>query len=271
MQITKSDGGVEAFDPEKLIRSLTHAGADESVARSIAADIEPQITEGMSTHDIYARAFERLREYRRSAAARYSLKRAILEFGPSGFPFESYVAELYRAEGWEAVVDARVRGRCVEHEVDLVLSKGDEKIYVESKFHNTIGFKTDLQVALYVQARVEDVLAGESGASGKHTGMIVTNTKFTSLAIHYARCRELALLGWEYPAQGNLHDRITGSHLFPITALTTLSHRQKQALLIERIVLCNTLSRHEDALARAGVTREQMRNVLEEASGLAGI
>jgi hypothetical protein len=267
--ITKSDGGVEEFNPAKLVSSLMHAGADHMVATAIAGDVAKEVTEGMSTHDVYARAFAHLRQHRATAAARYSLKRAVLEFGPSGFPFESYLAELYRSRGYDAQVDAHVRGRCVEHEVDLVLDKGDERMYVEAKFHNTIGFKTDLQVALYVQARLEDLMDGEAPPRQVQSrGVIVTNTKFTSLAIQYAHCKELELIGWEYPRQGNLHDLITESSLYPVTALTTLSRRQKQGLLAERVVLCNTLSRHEDALARAGVSGNQMRNVIEEAAGL---
>jgi hypothetical protein len=276
-QITKSGGGVEEFNPAKLMSSLRHAGAEESVAQSIASDVEREITDGMSTHDVYARAFGRLRQHRATAAARYSLKRAVLEFGPSGFPFEAYLAEIFRSHGYEATIDVHVRGKCVEHEVDLVLRRHTdgvhERIYVEAKFHNTVGFKTDLQVALYVQARLMDILEGEGrpqdhDVSARHHGMVITNTKFTSLATQYARCRGLGLIGWDYPHEGNLHDLITESSLYPITALTSLSHRQKQGLLAERVVLCNALSRHEDALARVGVGHGQMRLVLDEASGL---
>ncbi|MGH7141688.1 MAG: ATP cone domain-containing protein [Minisyncoccia bacterium] len=274
--IVKSDGGVEEFRSEKLVRSLVHSGADESVAEGIAGDVEQEVREGMSTHEIYARAFERLRDHRQYAAARYSLKRAILEFGPSGFPFESYLASLFRAEGYETAVDVHVRGRCVEHEVDVVLSNQNEKIYVEAKFHNTLGFKTDLQVALYVEARLEDILAAEGisrehreeHGGVRHAGMIVTNTKFTSLAVAYAECRGLPLLAWKYPAKNNLHDRIARTHLYPVTALTTLSRRQKQELLTQRIVLVNELAYHEAALTGVGVSRDDMRRVLEEASAI---
>src|SRR3989344_5207995 len=115
LQITKSDGGVEAFNPVKLIASLRRAGAEESVAHTIAGDVERDTKEGTSTHDIYAHAFVLLRQHRATAAARYSLKRAVLEFGPSGFPFENYLAELFRAEGYDASVDWHMRGRGVEH------------------------------------------------------------------------------------------------------------------------------------------------------------
>ncbi len=140
MQITKSDGEIEEFNPAKLVQSLVHAGAEESAAGQIASDVEKEMKAGMSTHDVYARAFTLLRSHRSAAAARYSLKRAVLEFGPSGFPFEAYLAELFRHEGYDAIVDAHIKGALLEHEVDFVLTKGSEKMYLVANFHNTLGF-----------------------------------------------------------------------------------------------------------------------------------
>jgi len=284
VSIIKSDGSAETFDPNKLITSLTRAGATAEAARDIADAISKETKEGTTTHEIYRRAFAHLRDHKREAAARYSLKRAVLEFGPSGFPFEAYLAEIFRSEGYTASVDQHIQGKCVEHEVDVVLTRGDERIYVEAKFHNTIGFKTDLQVALYVQARTLDIIAGDEQRSAPHSepgedthgkephapirGMIATNTKFTSLATSYAECNKLELLGWDYPVGRDLHDRIEASGLYPITALTSLSRNEKTALLAQRVVLCRDLGRHEEALAQAGVQPRQMQDVLTEAGGL---
>ena len=259
MQIVKEDGTTESFKPEKLVASLVRAGADRGNAETIAKDVEAEMTEGMSTHQIYALAFSHLREHKHVAAARYSLKRAILEFGPSGFPFEAYIAELYRTEGYTALIDQIIQGKCVDHEVDVVLTKGSEKIYVEAKFHNTPGFKTDLKTVLYVQARIEDI--GEKG-------LVVTNTKFTEKALQYAQCRGLALLGWDYPQGHTLHDRIDKAGLYPVTALTTLSKHEKTALLSARVVLCNALPDKMGALANAGVSGKKVDRVLEEVGAL---
>lgn len=267
--ILKADGTKEQFDPQKLAGSLRRAGADADVAQEIAEEIARTTPENTTTHEVYSRAFDRLREHRRVAAARYSLKRAVLDLGPSGFPFEAYLAEIFRTEGYAASLDRHVQGVCVPHEVDVTLEKGDEKIFVEAKFHNTAGFKTDLQVVLYVKARIDDIRQKE-GNGRKIRGMIATNTKFTSLAVAYARCAGLELLGWDYPEASSLHERIAKAGLYPITALTTLSGRQKTALLAERVVLCRDLPRHEDAMARAGVSEREMPEVLLEAGGLCG-
>ena len=165
-------------------------------------------------------------------------------------------------------MDQIVKGVCVEHEVDVLMIKGGETICVEAKFHNTPGFKTDLKVALYVKARIDDIAARPRPGGGTLRGMIVTNTKFSSQAVIYGQCQNMELLSWEEPQGKSLHERIEKTHLYPITALTTLSRQEKSALLAERVVLCRRLAHHEDALARAGGPRRRMQEVLEEAGGL---
>lgn len=262
--VAKADGTIEPFEPEKLVGSLKRAGASEHTAKTIAQELETTLWSGISTQEIYGRAFAKLREHKRGVAARYSLKRAVLDFGPSGFPFESYIAELFRAEGFTAEVDQMIQGKCVEHEVDVVVHQGDTKLYVEAKFHNTLGFRTDLKVTLYVQARIDDIAESDKLARG----LVVTNTKFTSKATQYAKCHGLELLSWDYPHHKTLHERIDKTALYPITALTTLSNRQKKALLEDRIVLCKAITERTDVLERVGITGSKASTVLEEVGAL---
>lgn len=271
--ITKADGEREPFNPHKLRVSLERSGAPAEVAADIERDIVKELYTGMTTSELYSRAFARLREHRRETAARYSLKRAVLDFGPSGFPFEEYLAQLFLIEGYTKVAtDQIVAGKCVEHEVDVVMHRGDTTTYVEAKFHNTAGFKSDLKVALYVKARLDDIAAhrAATGTAGSMHGLLVTNTKFTSQATQYASCAGLELLGWELPGGKTLHDRIEAAHLYPITALTTLNHREKMALLQHKIVLCRELPGAARQLEAAGVSRQKAARVLEEAGALCG-
>ncbi len=267
MIVTKSDGTSEPFNSGKLIQSLERAGAKSDAAQQISRDIEKELWSGISTREIYSRAFARLREHKVTAAARYSLKRALLDFGPSGFPFEAYIAELFRAEGFSARIDQIIMGACVEHEVDVVVDKKDETVYVEAKFHNAAGFKTDLKTVLYVQARINDIATAQRGV-GTTRGLVVTNTKFTSKAVQYAQCQGLELLGWDYPQGNTLHERIDRAGIYPVTALTTLSNREKTALLSQHVVLCKALPQDEKALAHAGVAGEKRNAVLEEVGAL---
>lgn len=265
--VVKADGEREPFDRDKLLTSLRRAGAVDTDAEHIASDIEKDLYDDISTNEIYRRAFARLREHRHSSAARYSLKRAVLDFGPSGFPFEVYLGEIFRTEGFDVKIDQIVQGGCIDHEVDAVLTRGNEITYVEAKFHNTLAFKTDLKTALYVKARLDD-LAKRNDGKVMMRGMIVTNTKFTSKAITYAECAGVDLLGWEYPLKGNLHDRIEAAKLYPITALTTLSQKEKVSLLNDRIVLCNDITERGEALHKAGVRGPRMEALFTEAAGL---
>lgn len=268
--IAKADGEQEPFNPEKLVSSLMRAGAEHQLARDISRDIEADLYNGITTQEIYRRAFLKLRDARRGAAARYSLKRAILEFGPSGFPFESYISELYRAEGAQTKIDQIIQGACVEHEVDVVVSQGGVTTFVEAKFHNAAGFKTDLKTVLYVKARLDDIAAArkDKNINEPMRGLVVTNTKFTSMAQRYAACAGVDILGWDEPEGHTLHDRIDKAGLYPITALTTINRREKMALLGQKIVLCNAIGADTSGLAMAGVTGQKANRVLEEVGAL---
>lgn len=268
--IAKADGTQEPFNPEKLVASLMRAGAEHSSASGIARDVEKVLYQGITTQEIYRHAFALLREERRGAAARYSLKRALLDFGPSGFPFEVYLSELFRAEGAQTQIDQIIEGACVEHEVDVVIHKDGIITYVEAKFHNTAGFKTDLKTALYVKARLEDIKAhrDHKGLKEPMRGLIVTNTKFTEMAERYAECAGVELLSWDSPRGQSLHDRIDKVGLYPVTALTTLGRREKMALLSQKKVVCQALGADTRALAAAGVTGQKADRVLEEIGAL---
>lgn len=265
MLVVKADGTYETFERSKLERSLRRAGAAPDDIAAIAATVERTLTPGMATSAIYRNAFAQLRTREAGTAARYSLKRSILDLGPSGFPFEAYLAEVFRTEGYQAVTNAIGRGKCVEHEIDVLLDKDGRRTYVEAKFHNGPGFKTDLKVVLYVKARIDDIRARE-GSSVE--GLVVTNTKFTDMAVRYAQCVGLTLLGWDYPSTHSLQARIEASNLYPVTALTTLTNREKVLLLSQKAVLCNGLLRHPEALAPLKIPRARHERLVAEVGAL---
>ena len=97
--ITKANGEQEVFDAEKLRGSLLKAGTAENVANSIIKHIENELTDGMTTREIYKHAFSLLDEQDRPVAANYSLRRAVMDLGPSGFPFEKLIAAIFNKNG----------------------------------------------------------------------------------------------------------------------------------------------------------------------------
>lgn len=268
--IEKSTGEREAFDPAKLSSSLAKAGANPDTIKAIVKHVEGELVDGMTTTEIYRHAFLLLHKKASHIAAKYSLKRAVAALGPNGFPFEKFVAEIFRAKGYEAVTDQIVQGGCVEHELDVVAWKGDELIMVEAKFHNEQGLKSDLKVALYIKARFDD-LKGQVYIYGDKErkmskGLLVTNTKFTDHAIRYAECQKLNLIGWNYPLNGNLEDLIIESKLHPLTCLTTLSEVDKQNLLKGDLVLCKHVVERKDSLSDFGISKDKTEAILKEAA-----
>lgn len=269
--IIKSSGERESWDPQKLERSLRAAKADEHLVRDIVAHVTRDAQDGMSTHDIYAHAFTLLKRHSRPVAAQYSLKRAITQLGPSGFPFERFVAQILKAQGYRTKVGVMVRGECVTHEVDVVAEKDDERILVEAKFHNSPDVKSDVKVSLYVHARFQDIkkkLEEEDAGKRFNHAWLITNTSFTSEAIKYGTCAGLALTGWNYPRGYTLQDIVQRTQTHPITCLTTLSNTNKDQLLNRGIVLCNDILSNTQALENIGMNKGRITATLNEIKNL---
>lgn len=266
--ITKADGERELFDPHKLDASLARAGAHSNIRVRILEKVGKELKDGMRTEDIYARAFDMLQDDETPAvAARYSIKRAVFALGPSGFPFEQFLAEILRAHGWQARTGVALTGRCAPHEVDVLAKKGDRTIGIEAKFHNEPSGKTDVKDALYVHARYEDLARSPEKSSRVDEGWLVTNTRFTRNAIRYAQCSNLTLLGWDYPRGRGLLHLIEEKRVHPLTALTTLSEGEKRRLMENRIVLCRSIQ-SQHLLREYGVKPDRVAKVMEEAKFL---
>ncbi len=269
--ITKADGELQPFDPGKIERSLERAGASSTVRARILARIMHELRYGMSTEDIYRKAFEMLKkEEQLPVAARYSMKRAVFALGPSGFPFEQFLSEVLRAHGWSTKTDVMLLGRCAPHEVDVLAEKNGKRVGIEVKFHNEPGGKTDIKDALYVYSRYEDLKKAPIASSRVDEGWLVTNTVFTKNAIRYARCSGLPLIGWDYPQSRGLMTMIEEARVHPLTCLTTLSESEKKRLLENKIVLCKSVqSAH--ILHEYGVAPGKVPVVQDEAKRLCGI
>lgn len=270
--ITKASGEKSKFSEEKIRKSLSRAGATAEQTDTILREIDVNLYEGISTKKIYRLAFNLLRGESRHIAARYHLKQAIMELGPSGFPFEKFIAEILNAEGYKTKVDQIVQGKCVSHEIDVIAEKEDHLYMIECKYHNQRGKFSDVQIPLYIQSRFKDVEAQWlKNQEYKHKvmgGWVVTNTRFSADAILYGTCSGLTLLGWDYPQGAGLKDRIDLLGLYPITCLTSLTKVEKQRLLDEKIVLCKEIYNNEQLLETSGVKTARIPTVMKEAKQL---
>jgi len=268
--ILKADGTVEPFDGSKLEASLRRVGAGEHTARRIRQTIQDSVAPGSSTDEIYRRAITMLKTEARPAAARYSLRRALFELGPTGHPFEDFVAEIFRTEGWEVEWRKMIPGKCVMHEVDVYATRGEEHLAAELKYHNDPGYKTDVKTALYVKARFDDIWHCDPkvGKCPIDRGYLITNTKFTSQAIQYAKCSGIELLGWSYPVEGNLYDRILAAGIYPVTALMTLKKSEKKLLIDRGIITCSALRESRDVLRAMAIPPERIGTIVAEVNAL---
>lgn len=268
--ITKMNGEQEPFVESKLDRSLARVGTSKEMRDKIIKNTVEQLHDGITTQEIYEYAFNLLRqEERQPVAARYSVKRAILDLGPSGFPFEQFVANVLKSIGYENVeTGVAAQGNCAPHEVDVMAQHQGRRVAAEVKFHNSLGAKTDLKVALYVKARFDDL----SGKGNKvDEGWLITNTRFTRNAARFGSCSGMNLLGWDYPRGRGLEVLIDEAGVHPITALTTLSHDEKRSLLNDNIVLCRQMPYEESDLRKYGIANEKHDTVRSEVKGLCSI
>ncbi len=272
LSVTKQSGERVPFDPEQLKRSLLRAGAGEEDVRNILEEIAHMLYDGIPTRKIYRRAHELLRKRSSGASARYKLKQAIQELGPTGYPFEKYVAALLAYQGYKVRTDQILEGRCVSHEVDVVAEKEEEVIMVECKFHSEQGTKSDVKVPMYIRSRFEDIRNNLDkyypGRDMSFHGWVVTNTRFTEDAIDFGRCSGLYLLSWDYPGNGSLRERIDLAGLHPVTCLHNLTRREKKELLGKEVVLVKELLRTPGILETLGIPPPRIRKLIQEAESL---
>jgi hypothetical protein len=269
--IIKADGSKETFDPSRLATSLHMAGAGEHTAQRIAETITSTVVPGATSKEIYARAFALLRKEARPLAARYALRRALFELGPTGHPFEDFISHLFRAEGWQVETRKIIRGKCVSHEVDFYASHPGQNTYLaaELKYHNDPGYKTDVKVALYVKSRFDDIFACDptDRACPIDRGLLVTNTKFTSDAIAYAECAGVELLGWSYPLDNSLFMRMGRTKVYPVTALTGFSQAEKRLLIEQSVIAVDQIAKDRRLLDPLHLSSERVGEVLAEIEG----
>jgi regulator of replication initiation timing len=267
IQVIKASGEKVLFAVEKLRNSLARSGAGEDVIEEVVKEVESQLHDEMSTKRIYQMAFKILNRKHKPAASKYKLKKAIMELGPSGFPFEKYISELLLSQGHSVKLNVIMKGRCVNHEVDILAAKdGIEKV-IECKYHNLQGTFCDVKVSLYVHSRFNDIILNLP-VNELFKGWVITNTRFSSDAIQYARCSELNLLGWDYPVNAGLRESIDQIGLYPVTCLTSMTQKEKSRILAAGVVLCRQIGSAKKLLAEIGIPAERISGILHEASVL---
>tara|TARA_R110002111_G_scaffold119482_6_gene182420 strand:+ start:3711 stop:4556 length:846 start_codon:yes stop_codon:yes gene_type:complete len=268
IEILKSSGERAKFSLDKLRKSLKHSGADHNLVEQIVDQLKDELYEGISTNEIYNRAYSLLKKNKSIFASKYKLKKAIYELGPTGFPFERFVAAILEYSGYHTSVDQIMNGICVTHEIDVVAEKNGTVTVIECKFHSEEGRYCNVKIPLYIHSRYNDVKGHWATKKNEHReldkGWVVTNTRFTSDASTYGKCAGLYLLSWDLPLNDGLKDRIDRLGLYPITVSTLLSNREKQFLLSRDVVLCRQLWKDKFFLDHLGISSTRKEKILNE-------
>ena len=272
MKIFKHSGDIVEYNPDKLKKSLLKSGASKDVVEHILQTIQKEVYEGISTKHIYKMAFGLLKKTSNSHAARYNLRESIRLLGPAGFFFEKYIARLFSAEHYETKTNLILQGKCVSHEIDVLIKKNNSLAMVECKFHAGREAASDVKVPMYILSRFNDLKEKKHNVFDSHQNIskcwIVTNNRFTVDAVTFAKCSGLDLLSWDYPKDNNLKTKNDNNYLYPVTCLTTLSLAEKDKLLILDVILVKEIINNSECLERIGLSPTRIKNVMREASEL---
>lgn len=243
--IQKVDGSQEIFDEEKIKISLLRAGANEDIAYSIIQKVKEQLKgELIKAKDVYKLALGYLKKKQPNIAIKYTLKKAIMDFGPTGYVFEKYIGKILQEYGYKTQVSKIIKGFCVEHEVDVIAEKNNDHYMIECKYHNNNETKSDIKTALYIHARFLDIKkASDTNITDYNftKAILTTNTKCTLEAIKYANCVKLGIIAWHYPDDKNLEYYIENKKLYPISILPRLRSHQKDLLFQNEILTIKDL------------------------------
>lgn len=267
LNVLKASGQKEQFSEEKLRVSIQRAGIPSALIERVVIHIKSKLYENIPTKEIYKHIIEFLENSPHPfSRSKYSLKQAIMDLGPTGYPFEDYISEILKLEGYKTGVRQVLSGKCINHEVDVVVEKNNIKSMIECKFHNNSGIKCHVHVSLYSKARFDDI----KERNNLTEVWLITNTKITTDALSYALCSNMKVISWDYPERGSFRDLIEKHKLYPITTLTSLTQNQKQLLATNHVVLAKDICKNPSSLDILGLPEDKKNPTLSECQFLYG-
>lgn len=269
MKIKKYSGELVDFDLNRLKGSLVKSGASDETIDAVWQKIEPTLFDGVSTKQIYKTAFQLLKEERNSLAARYSLKKALRDLGPTGYLFEKWVARLFEYVGYKTLTSLMLEGKAINHEVDVVAQKEGEMLLVECKFRNTVDAKVDVTNPMYFLSRFID-LKDKSFSFFDREAMftqpwLVTNAYLTKDAVSFGTCYNIQLLSWDYPSGNSIKNRVDNMSLYPLTCLTTINKLEKERLLSAGHILVKDILEKPEMLESFIASPQRLERIYKEA------
>lgn len=270
--VTKFDGTKQKFDKNKIVNTCLRNGSSRKVAENIAEEVEMRIYDGIETRKILQMTFRLLSKYKPSVKNQIDLRKA-LALMRSAPDFERFIQLLLSEHGYKVVSNRIVKGRCIEHEVDAIVTRDNKTFIVEVKHHMNYHSPTGLDVSRIARAVFEDLTEGfELGFNTiKIDGaIIVCNTKLSGHAKRYAECRGIGHIGWSSPPKRDLQTLIEEKKLYPITYLKGLSISDRNKLASKGILVLKQLIRMEpEELGRqSGISPKILKDLVGKAKSI---
>lgn len=268
--VIKANGEKVPFNHNKVIATCIRAGASRKLAKKVSEKVSLQIHDGISTREVYRLVLASLSQFEEGGVIhhRYRLKESIMQLGPAGFLFENYVSRILEDHGYQTQsIRKIVNGRCVKHELDIVVYRPDskERLFVECKYHNSPGVFTGLKESLYTHARfldLKDLFDGE---------MLVCNTRISKEVITYATCIGQNVVSWRYPPNKSLEKMIQDKGLYPLTILP-LTKNELWAISKNNIMVAKDLLLVEQnqLSSKTGISLERIKKIQDLTTHITG-
>jgi len=242
------------------------------MAENVADRIESELYDGIPTREIIRRVYRYLAEYRPQLEGQADLRQALALLRPKP-DFERYVARLLTEYGYNTVGPLILRGRCVEHEIDVVARRGGETVYVEVKHHASPHIFTGLDIFLQAKATFQDLVEGYAAGLDKisiQRAMVVCNTKLSDHARQYAGCAQIEHICWKSPPERSLEKLIEERKLYPITMLKMLDTETEEKLGDAGVILLSELlgSDKRELSTKTGIRLDQIEKLAQWAKRL---
>ncbi len=270
MKVTKWNGVKQEYDPEKVLDTLSRYGVTGGEAEEVLADIESKLVPGIRTSRILRLLHEKLDEREKTGRLKRDLRSALCMM-KSAPDFEEYVRLVLGSVGYGVKPNAVIRGHCVEHEIDGVLERDGEQIYLETKHHRRRHSYTPFYVSLSAKAKFDDIRRGfEEGLNGYDFSrvLIVCNTRMTDHARRYAECVGMEHVGWKTPPGGGIDGMITEGGVYPVTILRSVERRERDALSNAGIVTLRQLLEYRGETSLPVDRFEGLRGEAERVLGI---
>jgi len=275
MVVIKADNRRERFNKNKIINSLLKIGLEEDKALEIAQQAKEELKGKITTDEIFNFVTSKLENYNLLYAGKYNLRRAIMNLGPTGYPFEKYIAKVLNTYNFTTKTNQVLNGKCVLHEVDVLAHKNNDFYFIECKYHNTSGAKSDVKVPLYIHSRFLDLKANLKEKNKYHYQMwLITNTKFTTEALKYGECMKIKMTGWLYPQNNSLETIIEKNKAYPINLFKgILNNLDYQKLVKLDIFLLKDLLKFslKDLISKTQIKQEKISKLYQLALELCPI